>query len=468
MHTKTTLRFAGDIAVVVPDDLNLITTYVIQEQGDWFEDEIKFVRRLLQAGQKAIDIGANYGLFTLTIAKAVGPEGRVWSFEPASSTAAFLAESIAANQWGHIRLDQRALSDHEGAARLSLNINAELNELIREDQTTGAFETVELTTLDAAMGEHGWSDVDFVKIDAEGEEEAIIRGGKNFFRSQSPLIQFEIKAKSSVNLQLVQAFQAIGYDAYRLVPGLDLLTPFDPHGLIDDYLLNLFCCKPDRARTLASSGKLVLPEHLQRSESASDLLTRLQAFPSHGWEQTLTRFPYGAQLQQHWQRATRTEQSQLVAVVLALHAVAVDDRYEAPDRFNALRLSTGLQVDLCREQPSPSRFMTLARVGRAFGARKIALQALDALMKDVQARRQVDLSEPFLAVSSYFETVDPKNSIADWFIGSALEELERNDAFSSFYRGTTSTKRLENIQRMGFGSPEMARRLELVKKKLAL
>lgn len=468
MHAKTTLRFAGNIAVVVPDDLNLITTYVLQEQGDWFEDEIKFVRRLLQPGQKAIDIGANYGLFSLAIAKAVGPEGRVWSFEPASSTAAFLAESIAANEWGHIRLDQRALSDHEGTARLSLNVNAELNELIREDQATGAFETVGLTTLDAAMGEYGWHDVDFVKIDAEGEEDAIIRGGEKFFRTVSPLIQFEVKDKSAVNFQLVQAFQAIGYASYRLVPGLDLLVPFDPNGLVDDYLLNLYCCKPDRARSLASIGKLVLPEDLQPDESASDLLTRLLALPDHGWEKTLNQLPYAAQLRQHWLRATRTELSHLVGVVLALHAVAADHSYEARDRFHALRLSTGLQLDLCKKHPSPSRFMTLARVSREFGARKVAVQALDALLKDVQAKRQVDLSEAFLAVSGHFETVDPQKSIADWFIGSALEELERNEVFSTFYAGSTSIKRLEHIERLGFGSPEMARRLALVKKRFAL
>jgi len=51
----TTLKFANDISVVVPDSLNLITTYVLREQGDWFEDEIKFVRLLLKANEKAIN-----------------------------------------------------------------------------------------------------------------------------------------------------------------------------------------------------------------------------------------------------------------------------------------------------------------------------------------------------------------------------------------------------------------------------
>ena len=82
--------------MVTPDPANLITPYVLYEQQDWFEDEIGFLRRLLLPGQRAIDVGANYGVYTLSIAKAVGPTGSVWAFEPASTTAALLAQGIAA------------------------------------------------------------------------------------------------------------------------------------------------------------------------------------------------------------------------------------------------------------------------------------------------------------------------------------------------------------------------------------
>ena len=46
--------------VVVPDSLELITSYVLQEQRDWFEDEIKFLRELVQPGDVVVYIGANY------------------------------------------------------------------------------------------------------------------------------------------------------------------------------------------------------------------------------------------------------------------------------------------------------------------------------------------------------------------------------------------------------------------------
>lgn len=466
MTAKITLQLDGEIPIVVPDDLNQITSYVLQEQGDWFEDEIKFVRKLVKRGQKVIDVGANYGIFTLTLAKSVGIEGRVWAFEPASRTAAFLQESVNASRWTHVTIDLSALSDHEGSAKLSLNQNAELNEIIREEEATGAFETVRLSTLDVSMSHHGWHGIDFIKIDAEGEEEAIIRGGSNFFRQESPLVQYEIKASHGLNLDLTQAFKAIGYDSYRLIPGLNVLTPFEPHGLVDDYLLNLFCCKPDRAKTLANAEQLVLPEDLHDSESAIDLLTRLEALPEHSWQWTLTKLPYGRLLAPHWSRDNPNEASQHVSIALALHAVALDDRYAARDRFHALRIGTGLLTGLCNKQPTPTRLMTLARMARAFGARKIAVIALGSLLEQLRRTQQLDLSEPFLAADSRYESLDPSRSITDWFFACATETLEREASYSSFYLGSASIPRLESALRTGYGSVEISRRLALIKKRL--
>ena len=97
------------VKVVLPDSLHLITPYVLKEQGDWFEDEIKFIRILLLQGQKCIDIGANYGTYTLSMAQVVGKMGGVWAFEPASETVGFLQKSIDLNFFSQVSLSQVAL-----------------------------------------------------------------------------------------------------------------------------------------------------------------------------------------------------------------------------------------------------------------------------------------------------------------------------------------------------------------------
>lgn len=62
----------GNVRVCVPADISLLTPYVLLEQDDWFEAEIHFVRRFLEQGMHVVDIGANYGVYTLSAARGVG------------------------------------------------------------------------------------------------------------------------------------------------------------------------------------------------------------------------------------------------------------------------------------------------------------------------------------------------------------------------------------------------------------
>ena len=77
-----------------------------------------------------------------------------------------------------------------GAQRL--NDNAEFNSLVRDDLATVT--TVPVETLDVCPERYGWKGIDFMKIDAEGEETNIIAGGRRFFAECSPLILYEVKA----------------------------------------------------------------------------------------------------------------------------------------------------------------------------------------------------------------------------------------------------------------------------------
>lgn len=467
MQNKAILKLGRDINVVVPDSLDLISHYVLREQCDWFEDEIKFVRLLLESGQKCIDIGANYGLFSLSMAQSVGPTGKVWSFEPATTTAAFLAESININGYTHVTLDRRGVSDREGAARLSLNKNSELNEIVREENSTAPCETISLVSLDVARNEHAWDDIDFIKIDAEGEEAAIIRGGRTFFQDQSPLIQYEVKAGADVHLELVNLFHEIGYASYRLVPGLDILVPFDPQGLVDGYLLNLFCCKPDRARRLAELGRLVQPEDIASLPQARDLLRRLNADDAYGWRNVLGTHPYGIRLTPRWRNSTDKGLESEIAQAISLHAIAHDQTLCARDRFAGLTACIEGLISVCNQQAGFLRTLSLARVAREFGARAMAVQALNILVNQIMSSNQVNAAEPFLAASRYFDAIDPREAVGEWVLCSALEELERNSAYSSFYTGLSAIDRLLAIEKLGFGSPEMARRLDLVRQRFA-
>ena len=59
----------NDVKVVVPDTIQAMTPYVLREQGDWFEDEIRFLRTMIRPGMQILDVGANYGLYALSLAR---------------------------------------------------------------------------------------------------------------------------------------------------------------------------------------------------------------------------------------------------------------------------------------------------------------------------------------------------------------------------------------------------------------
>lgn len=451
--TSVALPLVDGVQVVVPDSLDLITPYVLREQLDWFEDELRFLRGLLQPGQQVIDIGANYGVYALSMAKAVGAGGRVWAFEPATSTADFLARGIAANGFDHVVLERSALSSASGSARLSLHDNAELNELVRDDSAAGgATETVPLTTLDDCLDRFGWQDIDVMKIDAEGEETNILKGGARFFARLSPLVVYEVKAGQDLHLELVSAFADLGYRSYRLVPGLGMLTPFLPGDTPDGYLLNLFCCKPDRAARLTAAGVLV----------EAPAATPLPA-ARHHWREALATQPFATAFADAW---SRPGADSAVATALSLYAMSRDSALPAPERLAALTASLRHWQELCAQDPRHLRLLSLARVAREAGARSLAVRALSQQAGLIVQQKRAEAGEPFLPASARFEAIAPGAASGNWILGSVLEALELQSAFSSFYTGAAARQRLEAIVQLGFASPEMQRRLDLLRQRL--
>jgi protein O-GlcNAc transferase len=462
MTTTTTHEIPGGVQVVTPDTLNLVTPYVLYEQRDWFEDEIAFLRRLLQPGQRAIDIGASYGVYTLSIAKAVGPAGAVWAFEPTSSTAAFLAQSIAANHFTQVVLERSALSGECGTAELTIHNSPEFNTLARGEQSGNASETVPVVTLDDCLERYGWENIDLVKIDAEGEEANIIDGGRRFFANSSPLILYEIKATEALHLDLVSKFAALGFDSYRLVPGLDVLVPFDSAGTHDRYLLNLFCCKSDRAAALSDRGLLLTAASLAAYRAENRFNDFAEAhLHEYSWQDKLAALPYGTVFAHMWESSSDTSAANSAA--LACFAVSQDESLDQLERFSALETGLRTLVQLCNGQPASLRFSSVARIAREYGARFIAVDALSTLFEELSKESWVDPNEPFLAPGKRFDAIAPSADLQDWILAAVLEELERVGAFTSFNSGDRSRARLEMIAALGYGSEEMARRLLLVR-----
>jgi protein O-GlcNAc transferase len=456
------LSLQGGGRVCVPDDPWALTPYVLLEQEDWFEDEIRFVRAAVQPGSHTMDIGANYGLYTLAIARAAGPSGSVLAFEPAARTADYLERSLGLNGLGNVEVLRLGLSDHSGRAVLALDENPELNRVVDSAAEGGSAESITLVSLDDFSAGRALPEISFMKMDAEGQEANILAGGRRFFEQHSPLVMFEIKHGAAINRGLAERFAARGYWGYRLVPGLNLLAAWNPAAAMDSYQLNLFGCKRDRARELAARGLLVEADELK--------LPRRPLEPG-AWKRLAEAAPYAGELLPQWIAAAGSGERSLGRHLEALDFYAATRVPGASARIRLGSLLRALEIlrALAQEAPSPPRLQSLARIAREAGERQEAVQALAQLMTLLDTAGEEDFHEPFLCVCPEFELRIPAGAVARWCLASAVHQLEKLRAYSSYWSEPGKTiAAVETLRELGHLTPEMERRRQLVRLRFGL
>jgi FkbM family methyltransferase len=132
----------------------------------------RFVRDRAAPGATVVDVGANIGFVALPAAARVGPEGRVYAFEPASSAYRQLVASIELNELTCVIADPRACGDRAGAAVLYQDeASAEYSSLAPGGRGTHEH-SVHTVRLDAVLERPP----DIVKVDVEGAEWQVLEG----------------------------------------------------------------------------------------------------------------------------------------------------------------------------------------------------------------------------------------------------------------------------------------------------
>lgn len=417
------LRLADGTLLLVPRSLDSITTYVILEQEKWFEKEVDFVVPWLRADMTAIDIGANVGIYSIPMARAVGPNGRVFAYEPAAVAFGLLSRNKALNNADNLITTREAVSDHAGSGCLSFHGSAESSRLDLDDLG----ETVTITCLDDAAKEHGWTSIDFVKIDAERKGGAIIQGGGSVFALHSPLVMFESDIDEPTSRSPECCFlKALGYGLFRLLAGAPVLVPLDTDRL-DPCEANLFAAKPDRAASMARDGWLVevLPEWSPNDRDRAQALEPLRQL------RCAPAFP-----------GLLTDEVELdpdYRDCLAAFAVWRSADTDLPKRCAALDFAWRglLALNQSEARPTFARMSTLARVASEAGQRSVSIKALRVLFDSREAWALHLETEPFWLASKRFDNLLPDGDIREWIIGSAVEQLELSGHFSSVFSGAT-------------------------------
>jgi FkbM family methyltransferase len=435
------IRIADGNVVTVPASLTYMSTYVLLEQEDWFEKELPFVRGFLKPGMRVLDIGANYGIYSVGIGKAVGATGRVWAFEPSSGTLTFLRHTLAANAMAQVIVDDCALSDRAGRGQLSVNTDSEFNSLGHGPAESS--EEVRLDTLDGAAARLGMHGIDFVKLDAEGEEAHIVTGGSEFFRIEDPLVMFELKHGSIVNTELLACFRAAGYRLFRLIGPSSLLVPVAENTAFDSFELNLFACKDSRAAELERQGLLLrAPPLLAGGEPGAGVAC-------------IERQLFGTAL-----RTGRIEPASTLMQALDAYALWRQQGLSTARRYGALLWALErLEAD-ARTGPSVAALSLLARVAFDAGSRMRSLQILGVMLNEA-ARGGLGTADPTWPPAPQYDSIAVASDRGDWLVAATAEAMISSCAYSGYFSGASNLQLLDWLHASPYASPRMERRRQL-------
>jgi len=146
---------------------------------------------LLKAGDTVIDAGANYGYYSRLFANQLGETGRVIAIEAFEHTASILHAQVADLKKGLVTIVQAPL----WSSRVSLNLLSSpgclesCQRVVKQEEAVEGCNIISAraVTLDLILAENGKPQPSLVKLDVEGSETAVLKGGRQtFFTSDSP------------------------------------------------------------------------------------------------------------------------------------------------------------------------------------------------------------------------------------------------------------------------------------------
>ena len=136
------------------------------------------------------DVGAHAGFTTCVFARMVGPSGRVVAFEPDASRLASLEKNVGDQRISNVTIVRKAIDAKTGTA--IFNADGTMGAGLVEHSVygnTGRHTTVETLSLEDACSQFGVPQ--FVKMDIEGAEIAVIQSAAEFLKAHSMHLAFD-------------------------------------------------------------------------------------------------------------------------------------------------------------------------------------------------------------------------------------------------------------------------------------
>ncbi|HEY9601561.1 MAG TPA: FkbM family methyltransferase [Allocoleopsis sp.] len=208
----------GEILVPLNDYVGRAAFYV----GDLDRKITWICAQIVRPGDTVLDIGANIGMVTLWLSTLVGKSGKVHAFEPNPKLQKMLEETLNHNQVSNVCLHPVALGAEQGSLELRIpRVNAGAASLIRNgDLIDCDVVEVPVRTLSEIVEEEGIKSIRLIKIDVEGFEAEVLKGGQDVLgtiRPEAILFELNERLEGAVRDQpVIKILSDFGYGFFSI------------------------------------------------------------------------------------------------------------------------------------------------------------------------------------------------------------------------------------------------------------
>lgn len=210
----------GTRFVSMPNNFSSLAVYV----RDFRDPAIqKFMERVIKKGSTFVDAGANIGTYTLRASTLVGKEGRVIAVEAHPFTYKYLLRNIKTAKLTNVEPIEVALGSEHGEIKISYtDTNAgETHVAVGGEKSV----SVPVRTLDEILKDRNIAKIDYLKIDVEGFEYALLVGAKNIITASKKII-----IQTELNVTLASRYNHSLEDTIKLLQSFRLT----PHNINQD------------------------------------------------------------------------------------------------------------------------------------------------------------------------------------------------------------------------------------------
>lgn len=179
------------ISFLQPEAVEVEGNKLFLDRGDSLRLSIKRIhdpvqtsltKKYVKEGDVIIDVGAHIGYYTLIFANLVSQNGRVFAFEPSPDNFKLLKKNVALNNYQNVTLVNTAVGNKSGHISLYLSKTSQADHKTYDDGNLRKSLQVQSTTLDDYFSKFK-GEINFVKIDVQGAEAAVIDGMRKIIKA---------------------------------------------------------------------------------------------------------------------------------------------------------------------------------------------------------------------------------------------------------------------------------------------